>query len=70
MAYACKTSTARKIVGVIPYIPYSRQCEAFDFLLEPFLLYKILPTSSFTFSAFCLTKTQLSDLDLRFLLPF
>lgn len=27
MAYACKTSTARKVVGVIPYIPYSRQCK-------------------------------------------
>ncbi len=27
MAYACKTSTARKIVGVIPYLPYSRQCK-------------------------------------------
>ena len=27
MAYACKTSTSRKIVGVIPYLPYSRQCK-------------------------------------------
>lgn len=27
MAYACKTSTCRKIVGVIPYVPYSRQCK-------------------------------------------
>ena len=27
MAYACKTSTARKIVGVIPFLPYSRQCK-------------------------------------------
>lgn len=25
MAYACKTSCARKIVGVIPYLPYSKQ---------------------------------------------
>ncbi len=24
--YACKTSTARNIVGVIPYLPYSKQC--------------------------------------------
>jgi len=27
MAYACKTSTARRIIGVIPYVPYSRQCK-------------------------------------------
>lgn len=27
MAYACKTSSARNIVGVIPYLPYSKQCE-------------------------------------------
>ncbi|XP_074598597.1 phosphoribosyl pyrophosphate synthase-associated protein 2 [Brevipalpus obovatus] len=26
MAYACKTSSANKIVGVIPYLPYSKQC--------------------------------------------
>ena len=25
MAYACKTSSARKIVGVIPYLPYCKQ---------------------------------------------
>ncbi|XP_067127611.1 phosphoribosyl pyrophosphate synthase-associated protein 2 isoform X1 [Centruroides vittatus] len=25
IAYACKTSSARKIVGVIPYLPYSKQ---------------------------------------------
>jgi len=25
MAYACKTSSARNIVGVIPYLPYSKQ---------------------------------------------
>lgn len=25
MAYACKTASARKIVGVIPYMPYSKQ---------------------------------------------
>lgn len=25
MAYACKTSSARRVVGVIPYLPYSRQ---------------------------------------------
>jgi len=27
MAYACKTSSAKSIVGVIPYLPYSKQCE-------------------------------------------
>jgi len=27
MAYACKTSSAKKIVGVVPYMPYSRQCK-------------------------------------------
>ncbi|XP_030370165.1 phosphoribosyl pyrophosphate synthase-associated protein 2 isoform X2 [Scaptodrosophila lebanonensis] len=27
MAYACKTSSARSIVGVIPYLPYSKQCK-------------------------------------------
>ena len=26
MAYACKTSSARSIVGVLPYLPYSKQC--------------------------------------------
>ncbi|XP_037094381.1 LOW QUALITY PROTEIN: phosphoribosyl pyrophosphate synthase-associated protein 2-like [Pollicipes pollicipes] len=25
MAYACKTSSARNIIGVIPYLPYSKQ---------------------------------------------
>ncbi|XP_065898569.1 phosphoribosyl pyrophosphate synthase-associated protein 1-like isoform X2 [Dysidea avara] len=25
LAYACKTSSARRIVGVLPYLPYSRQ---------------------------------------------
>ena len=25
MAYACKTSSARNIVGVIPYMPYCKQ---------------------------------------------
>ncbi|XP_045214946.2 phosphoribosyl pyrophosphate synthase-associated protein 2-like isoform X1 [Mercenaria mercenaria] len=25
IAYACKTSSARKVVGVVPYIPYSKQ---------------------------------------------
>jgi len=25
MAYACKTSSSRKIVGVLPYLPYSKQ---------------------------------------------
>ena len=25
--YACKTSSARKIIAVIPYLPYSRQCK-------------------------------------------
>lgn len=25
MAYACKMSCARKIVGVIPYLPYCKQ---------------------------------------------
>lgn len=27
MAYACKTSSANSIVGVIPYLPYSKQCK-------------------------------------------
>ncbi|KAF6199668.1 hypothetical protein GE061_005966 [Apolygus lucorum] len=27
MAYACKTSSARNIVAVIPYLPYSKQCK-------------------------------------------
>ncbi|XP_062895249.1 phosphoribosyl pyrophosphate synthase-associated protein 1 isoform X1 [Mobula hypostoma] len=27
MAYACKTSCARNIIGVIPYFPYSKQCK-------------------------------------------
>ena len=27
MSYACKTSSAGKIVGVIPFLPYSRQCK-------------------------------------------
>lgn len=27
MAYACKTSSAKSIVAVIPYLPYSKQCE-------------------------------------------
>jgi len=26
LAYACKTSSAKKIVGVVPYLPYSKQC--------------------------------------------
>ena len=25
--YACKTNSARKIVAVLPYLPYSRQCK-------------------------------------------
>jgi len=25
--YACKTSTAKNIIGVIPYLPYSKQCK-------------------------------------------
>ena len=25
MAYACKTSSARNIIGVVPYLPYSKQ---------------------------------------------
>lgn len=29
MAYACKTSNAKKIVGVLPYMPYSRQCKRY-----------------------------------------
>ena len=29
MAYACKTSSAKKIVGVVPYMPYSRQCKRY-----------------------------------------
>ena len=31
MAYACKTSSARRVVGVIPYLPYSRQCKLIHF---------------------------------------
>ena len=27
IAYACKTSSCRNIVGVIPYLPYSKQCK-------------------------------------------
>ena len=27
IAYAAKTSSARNIIGVIPYLPYSRQCK-------------------------------------------
>uniref|UniRef100_A0A023F9K4 Putative ribose-phosphate pyrophosphokinase n=1 Tax=Triatoma infestans TaxID=30076 RepID=A0A023F9K4_TRIIF len=27
MAYACKTSSAKSIVAVIPYLPYSKQCK-------------------------------------------
>lgn len=27
IAYACKTSSAKSIVGVIPYLPYSKQCK-------------------------------------------
>ncbi|XP_060847525.1 phosphoribosyl pyrophosphate synthase-associated protein 2-like [Rhopalosiphum padi] len=27
MAYACKTYSAKSIVGVIPYLPYSKQCK-------------------------------------------
>lgn len=27
MAYALKTSSANSIVGVIPYLPYSKQCK-------------------------------------------
>jgi len=27
MAYACKTSSAKSIVGVLPYLPYSKQCK-------------------------------------------
>lgn len=27
MSYACRTSCAQKIVGVIPYLPYSKQCK-------------------------------------------
>lgn len=27
MAYACRTSSAKSIVGVIPYLPYSKQCK-------------------------------------------
>jgi phosphoribosylpyrophosphate synthetase len=31
MAYACKTSTAKSVTGVIPYFPYSKQCREFFF---------------------------------------
>ena len=27
MAYGCRTSSAKSIVGVIPYMPYSKQCK-------------------------------------------
>jgi phosphoribosylpyrophosphate synthetase len=27
LAYACKTSSAKKIVGVVPYLSYSKQCK-------------------------------------------
>jgi len=27
MAYAFKTSSARRIIGVVPYLPYSKQCK-------------------------------------------
>ncbi|XP_059936818.1 phosphoribosyl pyrophosphate synthase-associated protein 2 isoform X1 [Mesoplodon densirostris] len=27
MVYACKTSSAKSIIGVIPYFPYSKQCK-------------------------------------------
>lgn len=27
MAYACKTSSAQRVIGVIPYLPYSKQCK-------------------------------------------
>uniref|UniRef100_A0A672RPD5 Phosphoribosyl pyrophosphate synthase-associated protein 2 n=1 Tax=Sinocyclocheilus grahami TaxID=75366 RepID=A0A672RPD5_SINGR len=27
MVYACRTSCARNIIGVIPYFPYSKQCK-------------------------------------------
>lgn len=27
MVYACKTSCAKSIIGVIPYFPYSKQCK-------------------------------------------
>ena len=36
MAYACKTSTARRVVGVIPYLPYSQQCK--NYLNFPIVL--------------------------------
>ena len=27
MSYACRTSTAHRIISVIPYLPYSQQCK-------------------------------------------
>lgn len=27
MVYACRTSCARNIIGVLPYFPYSKQCK-------------------------------------------
>ena len=27
IAYACRTSCARNIIGVVPYMPYSKQCK-------------------------------------------
>ena len=34
MCYACKTSSCNKVIGVIPYMPYSRQseCEIYFFI--------------------------------------
>ena len=29
MCYACKTSCSRNIIGVIPYLPYSKQSKMF-----------------------------------------
>lgn len=36
MAYACKTSSAKSIVGVIPYLPYSKQCKQIYYSLNIF----------------------------------
>lgn len=39
MAYACKTSSAKNIVGVIPYLPYCKQCKLrYVRLIENYIL--------------------------------
>lgn len=53
MAYACKTSSARSIVGVIPYLPYSKQCKMRKRgCIVSKLLAKVCLSSGFFCSAF------------------